>query len=72
MKSQNDPLYDTPAAADYLGCSPRTLEDKRYRGGGPKFLRCGRMIRYRKSDLDRFIDERFSEHNSTSEYADAG
>ena len=46
-------------AASYLNLSPRTLENWRYRGGGPKYARLGsRLVVYRREDLDDFISER--------------
>lgn len=50
-------LMDTKTAADVLGISPRTLEDWRWRGGGPRFLRLSRnCIRYRHADLLDWAD----------------
>ena len=49
----------TEEAAEVLGVSGRYLEDLRYRGGGPQFIRLGRRcVRYRPRDLARFIAER--------------
>ena len=46
-------------AAALLCVTPRCMEGWRHRGGGPKFVRVsGRCIRYRISDLDRWIEER--------------
>ena len=50
--------FDTNAAAVYLGVSPSYLEKLRVAGGGPTFIRVGRRVVYRQSDLDRFLDER--------------
>ncbi len=50
------PLLDTSAAAAYCGVSPRTFETWRTRGGGPRFTKIGRCVRYRTSDLDSFIE----------------
>lgn len=49
---------DTKGAAARLGLSPRTLENQRVYGGGPPFVRLGRTIRYRVSDLDAFMTAR--------------
>lgn len=48
----------TPAqAAEYLGLSYDALQKMRARGNGPVFMPWGRrMIRYRISDLDAWID----------------
>lgn len=43
-------------AADYLGVlSVRTLQDWRRKRTGPVYLRLGRRIAYRVSDLDDFL-----------------
>ena len=52
-------------AADYLRLSQRTLERLRVSGLGPKFVKCGRSIRYRQTDLDQWIASRVV--RSTSE-----
>ena len=47
----------TPAAADYTGLSPSTLEKLRLAGGGPRFLRLGgRAVGYDVRDLDDWLD----------------
>ena len=49
--------YFTPKdAAHYLRTSPSTLAKRRLTGTGPTFCRIGRAIRYRKADLDAFMD----------------
>ncbi len=47
---------ETPRAADYLGLSPTTLETWRVHGKGPRFLKLGRRVLYRVSDLDAYLD----------------
>lgn len=60
MKSSNseiEPLLDRKLAAKYLRVSPGTLAvwdcTKRY---NLKPLRIGRSVRYRKSELDKFLE----------------
>jgi hypothetical protein len=53
-----DPLLDEGQASRYLRLSRRTLQGWRLKGGGPPFVRLGRIIRYRRSDLATFIRER--------------
>jgi len=54
-----DSLIRQEEAALILGVSPRCLENFRYRGRGPSYVRISaRCIRYRRSDLRDFIDER--------------
>jgi excisionase family DNA binding protein len=49
--------YHTPTeAAEYLRSSTSTLAKRRLLGSGPTFVRIGRAIRYRKSDLDRWMN----------------
>ncbi len=52
-------------AAMALRCSERTLERLRVTGGGPKFVRTGRLVRYRACDLEAWIAARVV--GSTSE-----
>jgi hypothetical protein len=48
---------DTPAAAKYLQTSTRTLEMLRSRGGGPKWVRISRAVRYRPDWLDAWAEQ---------------
>jgi excisionase family DNA binding protein len=53
----SDHVYLTPLeAAAYLHSSISTLAKLRVYGGGPVFHRIGRAIRYRKADLDQFME----------------
>jgi hypothetical protein len=52
------PSMTTEEAAVYVGCMPATLTTLRSRGGGPPFYRgLAKRVLYRRSDLDRFIEE---------------
>lgn len=44
-----------PQAAEYLQVPLRTLDAWRYRNTGPAYLRVGRHVRYRRSDLDAYL-----------------
>ena len=48
----------TPAAAKYLGLSPRTLEKMRLTGDGPQYYKLGRAVVYDTYDLDRWVSGR--------------
>ena len=50
--------FDTPSAAQRLGVSPRTLVDYRSRGGGPKWVRIARAVRYRADWLDQWAEDK--------------
>lgn len=61
--SINSPVFysnnlTTPEAARYLNFEVSTLEQWRWNGRGPRFVKIGRHVRYRLSDLDAFIEER--------------
>lgn len=52
-------LLSTEEAAKALGLSTRTLEGWRVTGGGPRFVRLSRRaVRYRPSELARFVETR--------------
>jgi len=57
-------MLDTREAASYCGLSPRTLEKWRVHGGGPRYVKLGRAVRYRPSDIDEFVHR--AERSSTS------
>jgi predicted DNA-binding transcriptional regulator AlpA len=54
-----------PEAAAYLRVSTSSLAKKRVNGDGPKFVRWGKAIRYRRDDLDAYMAARLV--RSTSE-----
>ena len=58
-------LLSQREAASLLHLSERTLERFRVSGTGPKFVRLGRSIRYRLTDIEAFIASRIV--GSTSE-----
>ena len=58
-------LMTTTQAAGYLGLGLRTLQNWRVRGVGPRFVRCGRAVRYSQNDLREYLDAR--RFSSTSE-----
>jgi len=51
-------LLDTREAATFLALCPGTLEVWRVRGGGPTFVKLGRAVRYRRSDLEVYALDR--------------
>jgi hypothetical protein len=48
-------LLDTIGASALLGCSPAALVRFRVERRGPPFVRVGRLIRYRRVDLARWV-----------------
>lgn len=61
---------NTPAAGEYVGLAARTLEKLRIVGGGPRFVKLGRAVRYRPVDLDDWLAARL--RNSTSDSGTTG
>ena len=56
------PEMFTPAeAAEYVRYPEETLRRWRSLGIGPKFVKAGRHVRYRKVSLDRWLTEREQE-----------
>ena len=56
MPILQDQFLDTAQAAHYLGYSKSTLEWWRGEGIGPDHYKTGRRVRYKKSDLDAYIE----------------
>jgi excisionase family DNA binding protein len=56
MTTRLEKLLSKEEAAELLGVSPRTLEDWRLHGTGPKGIRVGRRLRYRPADIERWLD----------------
>ncbi len=46
--------------------SARTLQSWRLRGGGPKFIKAGRAVRYRRRDLLDWVEQSTVENTSQS------
>lgn len=53
--------FTSQQAARYLGVSEASLRLWRSEGKGPRFYRAGeKLVRYRRADLDSWIEERLS------------
>ncbi|WP_114943485.1 helix-turn-helix transcriptional regulator [Microvirga calopogonii] len=50
-------LLDVKTAAKRLGLSKSTLDKLRVYGGGPRFSKLGRSVRYSATDLDNWVHE---------------
>jgi excisionase family DNA binding protein len=50
-------LLTTKEAADYFRIQPNTIEQWRVKGQGPKFVKIGRCIRYRPTDIKDYLDQ---------------
>ena len=59
-------LVDTVVAAAHVGVRPNTLEKLRVVGGGPRYFKVGKSVRYKLEDVDSWLNERCA--GSTSDY----
>lgn len=58
-KNYSDKLINEREAASFLGYSIRALQNWRYRGGGPRFVKVSaRSVRYRLKDLIDWIEKK--------------
>ena len=63
--NEKSPFLNRVEAAKYLNLKKHTLEAWAVRGGGPPFLKFGRAVRYRKTDLEKYVESCI--RNNTSE-----
>lgn len=49
--------FNTTEAATYLGISPSKLSRLRHSGRSPPYIRISTSIRYRREDLDRWLEQ---------------
>jgi hypothetical protein len=65
-----DKLLTENEAAELRRQSVRTLQAERLRGGGCPFVKLGRSVRYRLSDVQQYIHTRI--RNSTTDFDGKG
>ncbi len=53
---QERKLLSTEQAAEYCGSTSSTLEKYRVYGGGARFIKLGRLVKYDVRDLDEWLD----------------
>lgn len=52
----DSPLLTAQQAATYISMASGTLSNMRGRGDGPKYIKLGNRIRYRKIDLENYLE----------------
>lgn len=57
MAEQIDKLLTQQVVVDWTGMSPAWFEQSRFKGIGIPYVKIGRAVRYRTSDVQRWIDE---------------
>lgn len=60
--SQVESLLTPDELATYLQVKPTTLRDWRYKGDGPVFIRLAGHVRYRRADVDRWLEDSAVDH----------
>ncbi|MCB0924948.1 MAG: DNA-binding protein [Mycobacterium sp.] len=53
-----DELLTPKQVAEYRGTTTAVLAQERHKGAGPRFIRDGRRIRYRATDIHAYLDAR--------------
>lgn len=70
MKIPNETLLDERQAAYFLSCSVFSLQ-RQHRIGSPiPYVKIGRRVKYRLSELEKYLQERT--YTSTSQYENNG
>lgn len=54
----DETLYCESVISKTLACEEKTLQAWRSRGGGPPFVKIGRLVRYRGCDVKNWITSR--------------
>ncbi|MCR4265846.1 AlpA family transcriptional regulator [Nitratireductor sp. ZSWI3] len=69
---KGSPFLNTAQAAFYIGLSQRTLEKMRVTGGGPKYRKHGRYVRYHIDELDDWSKGRSQDADSDDDRGGSG
>jgi predicted DNA-binding transcriptional regulator AlpA len=57
MNHQIDPLLNQKQTADILSMSEAWLEQSRFRGTGLPYIKIGKSVRYKLSDIQAWISD---------------
>lgn len=60
-----DRLMTVEELSDYLRVPKTTLYGWRYKGTGPPAIRVGRALRYRESDVERWLQSQTADTRTT-------
>ena len=64
LRTTEEKMVDTDETARLLGLATNTVEKMRVTGTGPRFVKLGRAVRYRLTDIEAYIAERVVESTS--------
>lgn len=56
-KQSPDDLLDETALCEWVGTTPAWARKNRLLGRGPKFIKLGHLVRYRRGDVQAWLDE---------------
>lgn len=62
MTADDLKTVDEKGAAEILGAQVKTLQSWRWGKRGPKYLKVGRLVRYRLSDLAEYMERQTIRH----------
>ena len=62
----NDEILNTREAASYTRLGKPTLERFRLTGEGPRYAKLGGAVRYRRCDIDAWLESRLINSTSSS------
>jgi predicted DNA-binding transcriptional regulator AlpA len=65
--NQKSEILNTQEAAHYIGLTEYALIGWRYKRTGPPYIKIGRRIMYRRSDLNDFLEQRRIDPSQNSE-----
>lgn len=57
-------LLDKKQLAEKLNISVKTIDLWMRSGKGPRFIRIGKLVRFKKQDVEEFIENLYSEEKS--------
>ena len=58
MNNDDDEIMTPDEWAARIKCSPKSLEKQRQHGSGCPYVKLGRLVRYRKADTERYLQQR--------------
>jgi hypothetical protein len=56
---EKERLLNEEQAASFLGVEVKTLQYWRWKGGGPKFIKLRRLVRYSPDSLKEFCEQNY-------------
>ena len=62
----DEPLLDPKATAAFLAVPPNTLTRWRLQESGPRFYRVGKHVRYRRDDVETWLEGRANARKGSS------